>query len=89
MVVELLLVAVVLSFVGLAVFQSSRHSQTASVAQADKSAVGIAAAAAAAGQSEQTADAAAMTSTDASADQVGDTDVDISNLGGSTSANSY
>lgn len=91
MVVELLLVAVVLSFVGLAVYQSSKH-QTASKApaqSADTSAVGLAASAAAIGQSEQTSDANVSASADATADQLKDTDVDMSNLGGSTSASSF
>ena len=92
MVVELLLVAVVLSFVGLAVYQSTQN-HTASKAQpvqsVDNSTVGLAASAAAIGQSEEASDANVAASADATADQLKDTDVDMSNLGGSTSASSF
>lgn len=93
MVVELLLVAVVLSLVGVAVYQSSTHknptaSKVAAPAAAS-TAVGLAASAATIGESESASDASIGAAADASADQLKDTDVDVTNLGGSTSASSY
>ncbi|GAC1370298.1 MAG: hypothetical protein NVSMB39_3040 [Candidatus Saccharimonadales bacterium] len=91
MVVELMLVAVVLSLVGVAVYQSNSHKPTASkvAAPAAVSATGLATSAASIGLSESAADASISASADSSADQLKDSDVDVTNLGGSTSANSF
>jgi Tfp pilus assembly protein PilX len=92
MVVELLLVAVVLSFVGMAVYQSTKHSAPAAAKTDTKTAdakVGLAASAAAIGESEQASDDKVNATSDTSADQINDSDVDISNLGGSTSGESF
>ena len=94
MVLELVLVAAVLGLVGLAVYQSSHHSSpTAAVsntpAAAPGSAIGLANSAATITENESSSDAALSATADASASQVTDTDVDATNLGGSTSANSF
>jgi len=93
MLLELVLVAAVLGLVGVAVYQSShRNTPTASVAgqqAAPNSTVGLANSAAAITQSESNSDSVLSASADASASQVTESDVDVSNLGGSTSANSF
>ena len=93
MLLELVLVAAVLGLVGVALYQSShRTNPTASVATsqaAPNSAVGLASSAAAITESSSASDAALSATADASADQVTESDVDVSNLGGSTGANSF
>ena len=93
MLLELVLVAAVLGLVGLAVYQSNhKPNPTASVTTqptiANKAA-GVADAAAAITETSAATDASLSASADASASQVTDSDVDVSNLGGSTSASSY
>ena len=94
MVLELVLVAVVLGLVGVAVYQVNHRATTptASVsgkAPAVNSAEGLANSAAAITESSAADDASLSASAESSAGDVTDTDVDITNLGGSTSENSY
>ncbi len=93
MLLELVLVAAVLGLVGVAVYQSNHSSNpTASVAgqpAAAKSAVGLANSAAAISETSSAGDAALSATADASANQVTESDIDASNLGGSSSANSF
>lgn len=92
MLLELVLVAAVLGLVGVAVYQSSqRNSPTASVTSkpAANSAVGLANSAATIGQTESDKDSVLSASAEASADQLTEADMDVTNLGGSSSANSY
>jgi hypothetical protein len=91
MVVELVLVAVVLSLVGVAVYQSSQHNApTASQSAAPAAnASALADSAASISQSEAAADASIAASAESSADQIKEADVDVTNLGGSTGANSF
>ena len=92
MLLELVLVAAVLGLVGVAVYQSNHHSNsTASLSNqpAANSTVGLANSAAAISENSSSADAVLSATAEASADQVSESDVDVSNLGGSSSANSY
>jgi len=93
MLLELVLVAAVLGLVGIAVYQSNhRANSTASLTTqpaAANSTVGLANSAATISQDSSSSDAALSASAETSADQVSEPDVDVSNLGGSTSANSY
>jgi Tfp pilus assembly protein PilX len=87
MVVELLLVAVVLTVVGMAIYQTTKHD-AAKTADSNSPAA-VAASAAAIGESEQAADDGLSASASAASDQIMDSDTDVSNLGGSTGANSF
>lgn len=92
MLLELVLVAAVLGLVGVAVYQSNhRNSPTASISgqPAAGSAVGLATSAAAISENGSTADSVLSATAESSADQVTESDVDVSNLGGSTGENSF
>ena len=94
MLMELALVAVVLSLVGLAVYQATQHPKNASVSTSPAaatagSAAGLAASAAAVVQTEPAADASLSASADATASEVSATDNDVASLGDSINANSF
>ena len=92
MLLELVLVAAVLALAGVAVYQANhRNSPTASVSgqPAPGSAVGLANSAATISENGSTADSVLSATAESSADQVTESDVDVSNLGGSTGANSF
>ena len=88
MVLELLLVAVVLSIVGLAVYQAASHTGTPLLGKAatPSTAEGIAATAAATAEKESSADSTISAAADASADAVSQSDQDLSNLGDTANA---
>lgn len=90
MLLELVLVAGVLALVGVAVYQATHHNTpTASVEtkKATNAKVDIANAAAAIGDQEANADASISANADAAASQLNEAEVDVTNLGGSSSAN--
>lgn len=93
MLLELILVAAVLGLVGVAIYQVNQHAATtASVVSSPKAvpaAVGLADSAAAISETSANTDASLSASAETAASQVTDTDVDVTNLGGSASASSY
>lgn len=93
MLLELVLVAAVLGLVGVAIYQSSHHGAPAaslpSKAATVTTTAGLADSAAAIIETNATTDATLSASAESSAAAVNDADVDVTNLGGSTSANSY
>ncbi len=91
MLLELVLVASVLALVGVAVYQANNHktASTSGTKAADSAAVGLANSAAAITEEESDADAKLSASAEASASQLSEADVDVTNLGGSSSANAF
>lgn len=92
MLLELVLVAAVLGLVGVAVYQSSHHGTTASITSkptAVTSAASLADSAAVITETNANSDATLSASAESSAAAVSDADIDATNLGGSSSANSY
>jgi cytoskeletal protein RodZ len=90
MLLELVLVAAVLALVGVAVYQSSQHqtASTTSTPPVNKS-VSLANNAAAIGETESATDASLSASAEASIVTATDADVDVTNLGGSSGADSF
>ena len=102
LIVELVLVAAVLTLAGLAVFQADHKSKLASVASTSATAsnmpvtsvgvtpstpVGLAASAAAISEQDAATDASLSASADNSATQLTQTDNDVTSLQGSSNAN--
>ncbi|MDB5178707.1 MAG: hypothetical protein JWN01_650 [Patescibacteria group bacterium] len=89
MLLELVLVAVVLSLVGVAVYQANNKTPNSSVVSrpaAPNSAAGIAASAAATTEKESTTDVSLSAAAETSADELSASDADVSNLGGTADA---
>lgn len=92
MLLELVLVAAVLGLVGVAVYQAGHTAAPKAAVTTSPTAnspIGVAQAAAAITETESADDAALSATADATADQVTEADVDVTNLGGSTGADSF
>jgi hypothetical protein len=89
MLLELLLVAVVLTLAGVAVYQANHHSNsptaaTTSQSPAPNSPAGIAAAASDTVLQESSSDATLSAAAESSTDELAQTDADVTSLGGTS-----
>jgi hypothetical protein len=89
MLLELVLVGAVLALVGMALYQSSQRGKTASTVQtpAPATAESLAASAVKVGEQESSTDASLSADAEASADELSQTDSDVTNLGSASNAN--